>query len=102
MTGLHQTSPRWHRFAEEVVSIVIGILVAFQLEPYLGTRLDLETLASDPGGTGARRPIDQVVADDTFGRLLYLNRERTQESLGFGARLLATVFGVQRVLGEIE
>lgn len=78
--------------------------VASQLEPYLSPRLDLQALASDSSGTGTatRRTVDRVLAEDTFGSLLYLNRMRTQNSLRFAEGLLATVMEVRRVLGESE
>jgi len=76
--------------------------VASRVEPYLGARLDLDALTSDSTEdvAAAVSSASEVLADREFGSLLHLNRERTQGSLEFADRLLASVREVQRILGE--
>jgi len=76
--------------------------VASQLEPYLGGQLDLGALTSGSheAVAAALRSIAAVFADNRFGSLLYVNRDRTQDSFNFGDRLLGTVVDVRRLLGD--
>jgi len=78
--------------------------VASQFEPWLAGRLDLWALASDSPSEVAAvvRAIDGVLAEEGFGSLLHLDRERTNSTLEFGDHFLATVYAVQRILGEAD
>lgn len=73
-----------------------------QLEPYLAARLDLGAVASgsQDQAVATLPSITDILSDNNFGSLLYLDRVRTETSLGFADRLVATVDGVRRVLGE--
>ena len=76
--------------------------VASYIAPYLATRLDLEALSSDSPArvAAAVLPANEVLADKSFGSLLYLSRDRTQGSRNFGQTLLTAVSNVQRVLAK--
>jgi len=74
-----------------------------QMAPYLAARLDLEALTS-PGSpeqhAAALRAIPGLLADASFGSLLYLHRNRTENSSAFAGVLLEKVDAVQKLLGE--
>jgi len=74
-----------------------------QVAPYLAARLDLEALSSPRSPAqhaAALRAIPGVLAEASFGSLLFLNRDRTENSTRFADKLLETVTAVQKLLGE--
>jgi hypothetical protein len=76
--------------------------VAREVEPYLASRLDLSGLASPRSPeqrAAAMRALPDLLADQTFGSLLYLDRARTESSRDYAAGLLDKVSAVQAALG---
>ena len=74
--------------------------VATQIEPYLASRLDLEALEAESPDELASSllAVSELLGENYFGSLLYLNRERTQSSTNFAENLLNAVFRVQELL----
>jgi hypothetical protein len=78
--------------------------VSRQLQPYLAERLDLEALSSPrtpEQRAQALRALPWLLRDKTFGSILFLSRDRTENSHDFANRLLATVDSVRKEL-ELE
>lgn len=76
--------------------------VAREMEPYLASRLDLSGLASPRSPeqrAAAMRALPDLLGDQTFGSLLYLDRARTESSRNYAADLLDKVSAVQSALG---
>ena len=72
-----------------------------QLEPYLAEHLDLEALSSPrtpEQRAQALRALPSLLQDKTFGSILFLARDRTENSHDFADRLLATVSSVRKEL----
>jgi len=74
--------------------------VATQIEPFLASRLDLGTLdaKSTDELASSLLTVSELLMDNYFGSLLYLDRDRTQSSTDFADNLLNTVFRVQELL----